>query len=217
MEQQSSETLKNQRPARKSEVTRERLVQAAETLFVERGFDGVSINDVAVEAQVTKALVFYYFKNKQELFDTVLDRYYQAQASALVSAIRSEGSVQDQIHQGIDAYLDFLKDNPGYPRLIQREICSSSRNLEKIMEYTNPLYLWGRDVLGDLLPGEGPLSVPHLFLTVFGMIINYFTYSPALKPLWGMDPMDPPALSERREHLHLVVDAILDRLLEGKA
>ena len=200
-------------PTRKSARTRERLLQAAEELFIERGFDGVSINDVALRARTTKALVFYYFKNKQELFDTVLEGYYKAQTASLVSALGSEGTVRDRTHSGIGAYLDFLEAHPGYPRLIQREICSHSRNLEKIVQYTKPLYLWGREVFGDLLPVSGPWSARHIFLSIFGMIINYYTYSPALEPLWDVNPMESSSLAERREHVHLMVDVILNRLL----
>ena len=43
---------------------RERILKAAEELFIERGFDGVSVNDVAVRAGFAKGLVFYYFNNK---------------------------------------------------------------------------------------------------------------------------------------------------------
>jgi len=198
----------------KSARTRDSLLEAAEALFIERGFDGVSINDVARRAAARKSLVFYYFRNKQDLFDSVLDRYYTAQAGALVPALNSEGNLRDRIHQGIDAYLGFVEKNPGYPRLIQREICSGSRNLEKILQYTKPLTLWGRQVFGDLLPEDGPRSLRHLFLSVFGMIINYYTYSAALGPLWNADPMAPAALAQRREHVHLVVDTLLDRFLE---
>ena len=44
------------------------ILAAAETLFSERGFDGVGIRDVAARAKVTKALVFYHFGNKETLY-----------------------------------------------------------------------------------------------------------------------------------------------------
>ena len=195
--------------------TQEKLLEAAEELFVERGFDGVSVNDVAQHAGAAKALVFYYFKSKQELFDAVLDRYYRNQAQALMDAMgNGVRSTRERIHAGIDAYLDFIEKNPGYSRLIQREICSSERNIRKITQYMAPLYQWGLTVFGGMLRQDGPLSAKHFFMSVFGMLINYYTYAPVLGPLWGVDPMGRKALAERREHVHEFLDTILDAYLQ---
>jgi AcrR family transcriptional regulator len=203
-------------PEAESNGTRERIFKSAEALFIERGFDGVSINDVAVHANVAKGLVFYYFENKKNLFDMVLDRYYADQAAALIGAIGSKGTVRERIHAGIDAYLDFVEKNPGYPRLIQREICSGSQNMEKTVQYMMPMQRWGESVFGDLFPAEGPLSPRHFFISVFGMAINYYTYMPVLERLWAGDPMAVMALAERREHLHFVLDALIDKFAVGE-
>ena len=56
----------------------DRIFCAAERLFAERGFDSVSINDVAREAGVCKANVFHHFASKQALYETVLTRSCEA-------------------------------------------------------------------------------------------------------------------------------------------
>ena len=71
----------------------ERILRASEALFIERGYDGVSINDVAVEAGVNKALVIYYFKTKQGLFNEVIDLYYRSQTETLMAAVAAEVGV----------------------------------------------------------------------------------------------------------------------------
>lgn len=192
---------------------RERILKAAEELFIERGFDGVSVNDVAVRAGFAKGLVFYYFNSKKELFDTVLDSYYKAQAVALMDAFITGGAVRERLHSGLDAYMDFIERNPGYPRLIQREICSGSRNLDKVMQHMEPLHRWGTALLGG--KPAGPMSARHFFVSFFGMVINYYTYSNVLGRLWGSDPMDTRALRERREHIHFVLDAVLNKDMLG--
>ncbi len=200
-------------PNGKGSVGRESILQAAETLFIDRGFDGVSINDVAEKAGVAKALVFYHFHNKNELFNTVLHRYYREQARVLKSAIGIvKGSIREKLHAGVDAYLDFITANPGYPRLIQGEICTNTRGLEKILEHMEPLHHWGENIFGENLPARGPLSPRHLFISVFGMMVTYFTYTPVTRELWQEDPMSRPAMEERREHIHWVVEAILRHL-----
>ena len=69
----------------KSAETREKIFRTAEALFIERGYDGVSIKHVAENAGVTKGHIYYYFKNKQALFDMVL-RFDQVRDSAALAA-----------------------------------------------------------------------------------------------------------------------------------
>lgn len=189
----------------------EKIFNSAEELFIKRGFDGVSINDIAVHANVAKGLIFYYFENKKALFNAVLDQYYTMQAETLMGAVVAKGTVRERVYAGIDAYLDFVEKNPGYPKLIQREICSGSENIEKIMQYMMPMQQWGESVFGDIFPAEGSLSPRHFFISVFGMAINYYTYMPVLEQLWDGDQMSVPALAERREHLHFVLDALMEK------
>jgi len=194
---------------------REKILKAAEELFIERGFDGVSVNDVAVRAGFAKGLVFYYFNNKKELFDTVLDAYYKAQAQALTEAFRAGGGIRERLHSGLDAYMDFIEKNPGYPRLIQREICSGAGNLDKVVQHMEPMHRWGTALLGGKPAEEGPMSARQFFVSFFGMVINYYTYSNVLGRLWGDDPMEAKALHERRRHIHFILDAVLDKNVLG--
>jgi hypothetical protein len=68
------------------------------------------------------------------------------------------------------------------------------------------------DALGELAPTEGPLAARQFYVTFSGMVINYFTYAPVLGPMWGEDPMSEKALSERRAHIHWMVDLLLEGL-----
>jgi AcrR family transcriptional regulator len=207
--------LKDNAVNEKDADARERILCAAEELFIELGFDGVSVNDVAMRAGFAKALIFYYFGNKKELFDSVLDIYYTAQAGALLGAFVTGGTVRERLHSGIDAYINFIEKNPGYPRLIQREICSGARNTDKIIQYMEPLHNWGTALLGGLVDETGPMSARHFFISFFGMIINYYTYSNVLGKLWGSDPFETNALRERREHIHSLLDAALNNYIIG--
>jgi AcrR family transcriptional regulator len=59
----------------KADSTREKLISSAEALFAERGFDGVSVRDIANAAGVNSALVGYYFRGKEGLFSEVYTRH----------------------------------------------------------------------------------------------------------------------------------------------
>ena len=195
----------------KSDKTKENILSVAERLFVERGYDSVSIKDITDAAGLTKGHIYYYFENKQALFDAVLDGYFSEHAKALMNSASFSDKLSERIHSAVDAYVDFIERNPGFPRLIQRELCSESQNTEKISRSMAPLHQWGTAVFSGFLPAEGPLSAKHFFMDVFAMIINYYTYAPLVAGLWGVSPLSDAALSERRKHLHIVIDGLVEK------
>jgi AcrR family transcriptional regulator len=195
----------------KSEKTKDSIMSVAKRLFIERGYDSVSIKDITDAAGLTKGHVYYYFENKQALFDAVLDSYFSEHARALMNSAKLSDSISERINSAVDAYIDFIERNPGFPRLIQRELCSESHNTEKISRSMSPLHEWGTAAFSGFLPVEGPLSAKHFFMDVFAMIINYYTYAPLVARLWGVSPLSDAALSERRKHLHIVIDGLVEK------
>ncbi len=190
----------------------ERILEAADGLLAEVGYAGASVSAVAKRAGVNKALVFYYYSSKAELFERVVQRYYAAHLAALSSALDTTMELGPRMHQMVDAYLDFIASNRRYPRLIQQLVAGSAEHHPLIQKNLAPLFEWTRDALLDVAPETGALAARQLFVTFSGMVINYFTYAPVLAPLWGDDPMSDDGIAERREHLHVMVDLILGAL-----
>jgi AcrR family transcriptional regulator len=188
------------------------ILDAATDLFCERGYDGVSMRDVARQADVNKALIFYYYANKAALFEAVLERYYEAQAASFQRAAARDADFGERLHAIIDSYLDFLDQNRHYAKLVQHEVARSSEHLPLISQNLAQLFGLVESALGDRLPKTGPLSAKQFFLTISGMTINYYTYAPAVRSFWGSSPLSAPARAERRGHVHWVVDAILQAL-----
>lgn len=200
----------------KSVDTREKLLKAAEELFVESGFDGVSISEIARKSGTTKGHLYYYFKNKEELFEAVLRRHLDAQRDMLAAAAAAGGGIKERIHVALDSYIDFIEGNPGFPRLIQREMCAQSKSVEIISDGMAPVHAWGAAILAAILPEQGPATARHFFFSIYSMTLNYYTYSGMLERLWGVDPMSESALAERRAHLHLMADLIIENIMSGK-
>ena len=159
------------------------------------------MRDVALAAGVNKALVFYYFNSKAELFERVLERYYVAHREALAAAFSKDAPLKDRLHGMIDAYLDFIEAHRRYPSLVQQQVArGEGGHLGLIRKNLEPLFRWITGALGEIAPAEGPLAARH------------FTYAPVLQGLWGEDPLSAAALAERRAHVHWMVDGILERM-----
>jgi len=77
--------------------TRERLIQAADRLWGERGVHGASLDDIARDASVTKPTVYYYFPDKSALFTAVVCSVLEEHGSGLKTAARRGGRARDRL------------------------------------------------------------------------------------------------------------------------
>jgi len=100
----------------------DRIFCAAERLFAERGFDSVSINDVAREAGVCKANVFHHFASKQALYETVLTRACEALGEEIERQLSAEADPALQVSHFLVWYRDYLRARPSMARLLFREV-----------------------------------------------------------------------------------------------
>jgi TetR/AcrR family transcriptional regulator len=100
----------------------DRIFAAAERLFAERGFDSVSINDVAREAGVCKANVFHHFASKQALYESVLTRTCEALGEEIGRQLSAETDPALQVPHFLRWYRDYLRAHPSMARLVFREL-----------------------------------------------------------------------------------------------
>jgi len=193
--------------------TADKILDAADEVLAEVGYDGASVRLVAERAGVNKALVFYHFESKGALFDRVLERYYEAHLAALKNAFTGAGTVQERLHRVLDAYLTFMQQNRRYPRLVQQILSGNGAKSAVVERNLTPMYRWVRDALSELTPKVGPLAARQFFISFSSLVTGYFTYAPALEEAWEGDPLSEAALAERAGHLHWLMDRMLDGLL----
>lgn len=198
-----------------SDETRQGILEAADALFGERGFDATSTRDIAERSGVNKALIHYHFGSKDELLEAVLERYYGRLGAALAEALTRREGLRHQVEDLLDAYADFLGEHHTFTRIVQREV-ASGRHVERIAERTLPMFRLGVDWLGGAVrrPPKD-LDAVNLLTTVYGLVVTWFTYGEVLRRLTGKDPFAPEALAARRRHVHKVVSLLLAEV-EGK-
>ena len=114
------------REKRDPEATRQALVAAGASLFGEKGYDGVSIEDVALRAGVNKALISYHFRGKRGLYGEILAHGFREIAGAhgggRGAARRTRRSPSTTLLQVFDA---FRRERPEFPGLFMREVLST--------------------------------------------------------------------------------------------
>ncbi|MFN3691369.1 MAG: TetR/AcrR family transcriptional regulator [Fervidobacterium sp.] len=101
--------------------TREKIIQAARKLFSEKGFDGVSMEDIAQASGVRKSLIYYYFPSKDVLFEEVWVNVIDELENEVFSETENEGSITKVIKKIIKKYVEFAINKEELSKLIARE------------------------------------------------------------------------------------------------
>lgn len=189
---------------------RERILEAADELFGEVGFDAATTRQIAEASGANKALIHYHFQNKQELFGELMDRYYERLNAALSQALLGEGDARERLRRLVSAYMDFLRENSSFWKMVQREV-AGGQHVDRIVQHTAPLFELGTALLEQAWPAcrTGPLTATQLLVSFFAMIIGYFTYAPAVGGLCGEDPLSPEAIEARKRHIEHIADLVI--------
>ena len=104
--------------AEQRDQTRARLLDAAEKVFVERGFHAASVDDVADEAGYSKGAVYSNFENKDELFLAVLERRVDSRALAIETGVSADQPIADQAVQAGNAFLEVFLEQSQWSLLL---------------------------------------------------------------------------------------------------
>jgi TetR/AcrR family transcriptional regulator len=181
--------------------TVQRILRAAEENFAERGLAGARIGAIARAARVNKALLYYYFAGKEELYRFTLNTLFQQLRAKTVAGLDRPGSPREQILRYINGYFDFMMEHPHYPRLFERELMSQEPRLVGLVkEHLRPLHLRLTSVIrAGIAKGEFRRVDPrHTLFTMVTMTVSYFAAAPVLTALWRCNPLAPRRVAARR-------------------
>ena len=192
---------------------REEILNAADKLFGEVGFDAASTREIAELSGVNKALIHYHFKSKDGLLENVLDRYYEKLNITFQKALKKDGGLRDKLMRLIDAYVDFLARNLNFSKIVQRE-SSGGKHMDRVSRNMVPIFQIGMELVQEAYPdaNSGDMAPHHLLVSFYGMIISYFTYSGVLEHLIGKNPLSKKELEKRKRHLYRMLDIVLEAM-----
>jgi AcrR family transcriptional regulator len=110
--------------------TRERLLTAAAGEFAARGFAGASVDRIALNARVNKAMIYYHFSSKAGLYQEILGDMFGAVGARIRSVAASGASPSDKLARFVEAIADEAEARPHFPPIWFREIAEEGAHLE---------------------------------------------------------------------------------------
>jgi TetR/AcrR family transcriptional regulator len=201
--------LKTGRPGSRGEPekTRAAILQAALEEFSREGVAGARTDEIARRAGVNKALLYYYYKDKEDLYDAALEQVFSGLAARVMKVLEAPGlPPRTRLLTYVEAHFDYIASAPVYPRLVQREFMrTAGRTLSpaasRIFErYGKPIYARLLQLIGEgIASGDFRKVDPGQTLTsILGVIIFYFISLPTQQVMNPADPTSPERIAARR-------------------
>ena len=163
---------------------------------------GARTDAIARAAKVNKALLYYYFKDKEALYGAVLDQVFGGLIACVGEVLSRDLPPREKIMAYAGAHFDYVASHPLYPRIVQGEMMGAGRgratHLERIVKkYFRPLFGRVAEVLREgQASGEFRAVDPLQFVpSMIAIIVFYFTSAPVMRVMSGKDPLSPTSRS----------------------
>jgi len=198
--------------ARKGQRTAQRILDAAEALFAERGYAGTTLRDVAESVGLRTPSLYNHFPSKESLYEAVLERVIRPVLEALSEVVEQGGSSPEASRRLIERTMYLLAQRPELARLIQQETLAGGHHLTEMLSvWITPVFERARELV-EANPAAArwePEQIPLLVLAMYHVIVGYFTIAPLYQALSGEDLMSAPALARQTEFFSELVEVLL--------
>lgn len=189
----------------KDKPTEQKIFEAATELFMEKGVDRTSVRDIANKADINLALMNYYFRSKENLFDAIFAELVEKNSRKLVKVLNSDKSFKEKVTAYVSEYINILSKNPLLVSFVM-SILHRSRERITEMHAINKLYSTDRftqQIIEEAAKGKSRYENPtHFFVDMLSLIAFPF----AIKLLiMDKNHLDDPGFQafilERKQHI----------------
>ncbi len=192
----------------------QKILAAAHKVFTTKGMAGARMQDIADEADINKAMLHYYFRDKDKLFEVVFLDEAQKFFPKINAIFNSDAPLFEKIKNFVNEYIDEMQENPYLPWFVMNEI---NRDPEQFM-----YKIWGKENLPK--PGKfleqiekeikngtiKSIKPAHLLMNLLSMTIFPFVAKPMLtRNLRLSDAQFRSIMEERRKEIpKFIIDSI---------
>ncbi|MFO8068368.1 MAG: TetR/AcrR family transcriptional regulator, partial [Bacteroidales bacterium] len=136
---------------KKSKKTEQKIFEVATQLFLEKGVDRTSVREIASKAGINLALMNYYFRSKENLFDNIISELVKKSSDRIISLLNSDLPLDKKIKEYCAEYIDMLIENP---LLVSFVMSILHRSPEKISEISVMKNLYSTEKFNDQIKEE---------------------------------------------------------------
>ena len=184
--------------------TEEKIRLAAQKVFQKKGLAGARMQDIADEAGINKAMLHYYFRSKEKLFDLVFLDSFQKIFPRVNTILTSEDNLFQKIESFVEEYLTTVNQNPQLPLFVVNELAKNpDLFLHKLFSITNGAPK--ADIIIKQMEEEinkgtiRPITPANLFLNIISLCAFPYIGKPLVQIILNMEDEQYLNLLERRK------------------
>jgi len=192
-------------------ITEQKIKEAARKVFVKKGYDAARTRDIAEEAGVNLALINYYYRSKEFLFDKIILESIEAFRNNLYAMMNDPATnIHEKIRLIVENYYCMFEQNPELPMFMFHEL--ENKN-EKIINEINPRGIIHESVFEKQLIEHGKTQeeAKQVFLNIVSIIILPFLGKSFIKILCGVnDTGYKEIINKRKEEIPLWITTMFN-------
>jgi len=189
---------------RQAAETRATILRAAADIFSQAGLAGARTDAIAQAARVNKALLYYYFKSKDDLYSAVLEDHLGEFSQRAQEILTARDPARAVVLRYVSMHFDFISARPYYPALFQRFMMTGGPTFQRLArKYFVPL---GRKFVAVIERGVRTrefraVDSRHMAISLVGLTVFYFVSAPVTRLVGRFDPYAPQNLARRKEEV----------------
>lgn len=168
--------------------TEEQILKVAKEVFTRKGYAATRMQEIADLAEINKAMLHYYFRSKEKLFNTILEQTVKEIAPKFAAVLKKEGTTLERFENIVRAYIETIRANPHMPIFILHELSqnrtsfieSIKEKMTEVPDFTGLMAQIERDIAAGEVKEFNPI---HLLLNVMSMCIFPFIARPVFSSL----------------------------------
>ncbi|MBC7777596.1 MAG: TetR/AcrR family transcriptional regulator [Phycisphaerae bacterium] len=185
-----------------SDSTKKKIFDAAHEVFTKKGMDGAKMQEIADLAGINKALLHYYYKKKEKLYETVAKAVIGKAVPVIRQMFEGDQPLEEKIRRFIDFYIGLISHNTFIPLFIISEINKHpDRFFETIFPQEMPRpEVFFRQVKEEAAAGRiRPINPKHLIVNIISLCVFPFVGKPMMRLVLGMSSGETLIFMEERK------------------
>lgn len=182
--------------------TENQILEAAKSVFQTKGMDGARMQEIADKAGINKAMLHYYYRSKQLLFEAVFKHAFSLLAPQLNKILNDDSSVEEKIRNFTFNYISFISKHPYLPNFIIQELNRNPKFAESLRHTEGFPHIekFKRQLDLEIIKGIiKPIRAEQLFINILALNVFPFIAKPLLKTFVNIDETSYKLLIEERK------------------